>query len=350
MSEEAKADITNSLGYERDLFCSRVETAMKLAKVDYETLSKRFLELGYSINASNLRTYITQRNPSLKLLIFLSKSLNVSMDYLIGNESGHSIYLNENFDHEFDSARYKQYPGTYSVYFYPTRTNEVEELIEAKLTIKNNNGYLSTLEIPVEDGKPKTFNGHLILSKKTCTAFLNMIGSNGEIIQFIFNDPNTNQNKIRFCVSSLVSVSSGDAKRMPTLSRAIISEQRITDTGHKFLNANLLLNSKYINIHEDVLMTTLQTFLEKEKVEDIEGICKRLGYAFKPKTYYSILEQYFLNTFREENKLSDSQIEHLIAELRNRSMSNVNIKTPRTLDSRLYLLMKEENMFVVSKE
>lgn len=336
--------------YDKDLFCERVESVMHLEKVDYDALAQKFCEAGYPISASNLRVYINQRNLSLKVLYFLSKTLNISMDYLIGNEVGNYLTLNEGFDYEIYGSRYAQYPGKYYVYFLPTRTNEPEKLIEATLTISDKQSFFSSLEIPVTDGDSKIFNGHLVLSKKTYTAFLNMVGSNGEMIQFTFNDPNTNQNKLRFCVSALISVSSGDAKRMPTLSRAIISEKRLTDAGHKYLDANLRLNSKYINIHADELQTILSEFLERENIEEATEICQRLKYAFKAKTYYSIEEQYFLNTFRAENSLTNLQTESLIADLRNHSMSDINCKTPRSIDARLYIMLKEECMFENTEE
>ena len=350
MSESEEKNSSASLGYDRDLFINRVEEAMHLAKMDFDLLAFKFRELGYSITSSNLRTYITQRNLSLKVLIYLSKALNVSMDYLVGNETGFSSYLNENYDREIYGSRYAQYPGDYYVYFYPTRTNEPEELIIAKLHISEENGLLSTFQIPVSDGLPKTYSGHLILSQKTNTAFLSMIGALGEIIQFTFNDPNTNQNKLRFCVAALVSVSSGDAKRMPTLSRAIITESSVTSEGLQFIAANLRLNSKYIDIKSDDLKILLNQFLQQEGIDDAEEVCQRLRNAFKAKQYLSIEEQYFLNTFKNENNLSNLQAERLIALLRNHSISSINNKTPRSIDARLYLLMKEEGMFITNKD
>jgi hypothetical protein len=85
--------------------------------------------------------------------------------------------------------------------------------------------------------------------------------------------------------------------------------------------------------------------LKKEEIKNSDEICKRLSFAFKAKTYYSIEEQYFLNTFRAENDLSDLQTESLIADLRNNSMSGINCKNPRSLDARLYIMLKKEGMF-----
>ena len=345
---EDKNDIT-SLGYDKKTFIARVEEAMHYTKVDYDSLACKFKDLGYSVTSANLRTYITQRNLSLKVLIFLSRALNVSMDYLVGNEVTFSSYLNENFDREIYGTRYAQYPGNYWVYFFPTRTNEPEELIRAKLTISEES-LRCTLQIPISKGASKTYVGHLILSQKTNTAFLSMIGTHGEIIQFTFNDPNTNQDKLRFCVAALVSISSGDAKRMPTLSRAIITEKAVTTDGLCFLEANLRLNSKYIDIRLTELQSTLHEFLRQEEIEDADDICQRLQYAFKAKQYISIEEQYLLNTFKNENYLTDLQIEKLIALLRNHSMSNVNIKTPRSIDARMYLLLRDEGLFAEETE
>lgn len=348
MTNIESEDKLKTLDYDREIFIKRVEESMLAAKLDFDALAKKFAEEGYAITSSNLKLYITKRNPSIKLLIYLSKTLHTSIDYLIGNEIGNSIPLNQSFDREIYSSRYAQYPGKYIVYFFPTRTNEPEELIEAKLEISSDNSFRSILRVPVPEGADKEYDGHLVLSKKTNTAFLSMIGTNGEMIQFTFNDPHTNQNKLRFCISGLISVSSGDAKRMPTLSRAVICESELSSEGIKYVKANLRLNSKYINIHEEKLLSTLTSFLHHAGIEDINDICSRLQYAFKARTYYSLEEQYLLNTFRLENGFSDSQIESLIAELRNNSMSSINVKIPRSLDARLYLLLTEKKMFMPS--
>ena len=340
------ADFTDNVGYDKELFIRRVNDAMHLARMDYDALAKQFSKLGYSITGPNLRMYINQRNVSLKVLIYLSKSLNVPMDHLVGNDVAGISYLNDNFDRDINSARYAQYPGKYVVYFYPTRTNEPENLIEASLDISDKNGFFSTLKIPVPNRASKIYTGHLVLSKKTNTAFLSMIGEHGEIIEFIFNDPNTIQDKIRFCVAALISVSSGDLKRMPTLSRAIICENAVNDEGRRFLTANLRLNSKYINIECNKLQTVLNRFLQKEEIVDATEVVERLQNAFKVRHFFSIEEQYFLNTFKNENALSDVQAEQLIVELRNHSMSDINIKVPRSIDSRLYLLMNRAKMFI----
>ncbi len=317
---------------------------MRLAKLNYTLLAQRISELGYSITGPNLRTYVTQRNLSLKVLIYISKALNISMDYLVGNESGNLVQLNDSFDMEFRESRYSQYPGTYTVYFFPTRTNEAEDLIEATLEIKPDS-FFSVFIIPVSNAQPKIYQGHLVLSKKTDTGFLSMVGTNGEQIQFTFNEPHTNQDRFRFCVSALISVSSGDAKRMPTLSRAIISERKVTESGKEFLTANLRLNSKYLHIEATKLQQVLVRYLNSINVQGVDEICRRIQYAFKEKIFYDIEESYFLNTFRADNGLSNSQAEYLLKELRNASTGNVNVKVPKNLDSRLYLFLKSEGMF-----
>lgn len=344
------AEQNNELCYDKEKFIDRVVLSMHVANLDWEELANKFCEEGYQITQANLKTYVTQRNLSLKVLVYLSKVLGVSMDYLIGNDSNTSMAITEGFDYEFGGQRYSQYAGNFYVYFYPTRTNEPDELIVAKLNISPDQNYFSILEIPVHDASPKIFKGKLLLSKKTDTAFLSMKCSNGEMIQFTFNDPNTFQNKIRFCICALISVSSGDSKRMPTLSRAVITEKQLKKEGETFLVANLRLNSKYINIQKEKLEHSLKQFCESEQIDDVEGICNRMMTAFMPRTIYFLEEQYLLNTFRSENELSNFQVERLIAILRNASVSNINCKIPRSIDVRLYLLLKESNLFVDNSE
>ena len=331
--------------YSRKIFRERLELVMAQTNIGWDLLADMVTKAGYRITASNLKLYVNQRNISLRLLIIISKVLHISMDYLIGNDADVPAVIYNGFDYHYESQRYMQYAGNYYVYFFPTRTNEPEEIIEATLVIEEKKSFYATFSIPVLDAKPKVYNGHLILSAKTDTAFLNMYGTNGELIEFIFNDPKTNQNKIRFCISALVSVSSGDAKRMPTIWRAVITEKALTNDGKRIVEAHLRLNSKYIDIQEKRLHTILSGFLDHENISDADNVCARLIAAFKPKTIYSIEEQYMLNTFRIENDLSNLQVERLISELRRASLSSINCKIPRSLDARLYLLMRDADMF-----
>ncbi len=338
------------LCYDKELFCNRVQLSMHRAKLDWEQVSVKFGQAGYPITAQNLRTYVTQRNLSLKVLIHLSQALGVSMDYLIGNDSNSPMMFFEGFDYEFSGQRYNQYDGVFSVYFYPTRTNEPEKIIIASLQIDAKKNYMAVLEIPLDDAPSKVFTGNLLLSRKTDTAFLNMKGVNGEMLQLTFNDPNTFQNKMRFCIAGLLSVSSGDAKRMPTLSRAVICDKPLKPEAMDFIAANLKLNSKYIPIQKDKLELVMRSFCKKENIENCDDICNRVMTAFKPRTQFYLEEQYFLNTFRNENNLSDIEVERLIVALRMASECNINSKIPRSIDARLYLLLKQENLFIEVKE
>ena len=331
--------------YDRALFCERVADAKVRSGLDWDEIAQAITDAGYPISKANLKTYIFQRTASLKLVIYLSRILHVSIDYLLGNEEN-SITPEDGFDYNYSGHRYQQYDGDFYMYFHPTRTNEPEKPIEAKLHIDVAKGGRAMLEVPVDDGKPKIYAGHLLLSSSTNTGFLQLRCNNGESIEYIFNDPNTFQNKLHLCVGALISVSSGDSKRMPTLSRAVITDSRLTDEGLRYVKANLRLNSKYIDVSREDLERILQTFFEENAMDNFKRVYQRISNAFCERTYYSIEEQYFLNTFKTENKLNDKQTETLIADLRNNSLSSINCKIPRAIDVRLYLLLRDGKMFI----
>lgn len=331
--------------YDRALFCTRVTDAKVRSGMDWDEIAQAITQAGYPVTKANLKTYIFQRMASLKLVIYLSKILHVSIDYLLGNEEN-SITPEDGFDYNYSGHRYRQYDGDFYMYFFPTRTNEPEDPIEAKLHIAVAKGGRATLEVPVDNGDPKIYEGHLLLSSSTDTGFLRLHCNNGESIEQIFNDPNTYQSRLHLCVGALVSVSSGDSKRLPTLSRAVITDLRLSDEGLKYVKANLRLNSKYINVTQEDLERILHNFFEDNRIGNFERVFQRITNAFCERTYYSIEEQYFLNTFKVENKLNDKQAETLIAELRNNSLSGINSKIPRFIDVRLYHLLRDGKMFI----
>ena len=335
---------TSSLCYDRSLFCERIEHSMKVSKLDWDDVVDRFSEAGYEISKANLKTYIYQRNASLKLVLHLSKALNASIDYLIGNDVTPSNLL-DGFDKEYGGNRYKQYDGKFFLYYYPTRANSPEELIIAELTIHGSNGYSVELSIPVEDGAAKFYQGNLILSKKTHNGFITLYGENGEFVSLAFNDPNTFQYKYKFGIAALLSISSADVKRAPTMSRAIISAKRLTGKTVEIAKAHLRLNSKYVNISQQNLEATIDAFFKDEGLPDVEDVKTRILAAFKPRVYSSIEESYFLNTFKNENNLTDIQAEELVARMREASLEAINNKIPRNLESRLYIALKNAGMF-----
>ena len=345
MLEQSKE--TNPLCYDRDLFCERVEHSMAIAGISWDQLVERFSEAGYEISIANLKTYIYQRNASLKLVLCLSKALNASIDYLLGNVITASPIMN-GFDKDFSGSRYKQFNSSYYVYYYPTRTNTPEELIVATLKIKGSDGYSVEFTIPInEDGAAKTkkYQGHLILSKKTHNGFITLYGENGELVSLAFNDPNTFQYKYTFGIAALLSISSGDGKRSPTLSRAVISSKRLTEKMVEIAKANLRLNSKYITITQANMDATIDAFFAEEGLPEVEDVKARLKAAFKPRVYSSIEESYFLNTFKLENNLTDIQAETLVAKMREASVEAINNKVPRNLESRLFMTFKDSGMF-----
>lgn len=75
----------------------------------------------------------------------------------------------------------------------------------------------------------------------------------GEIAHLAFCDPiiNTSVVNVEIILGAMLTISSGDNKRVPVMSRFILSRNKIEPEKYNILKANLLLNSKFIPISTD---------------------------------------------------------------------------------------------------
>lgn len=331
---------------DNDTIRKNIKNAMSKRNVNYEQLSSMFVDAGYKITKSNLRTYIEHRNISLTLIYFLSKTLQISTDYLLGLTNYDNTTM-EGFETNLNSPKYKKYCSEYYFYYYATRTNTDEKLEIAKISIDNN--YNATLTIPVGYDK-KIFVGKLLISTITASTFITLYGENGEIVSLILNDPMVNNSTFEFAVVSMLSISCGDLKRLPTYCRAIISKNKIKDDGLIHIKSNLRLNSKYVKIGIDDFKKSLFSFFEEHEIAEKEEVYNRLINAFLPYQYVQLEENYILNTLSKQLKLSDFQAETLLSQLRMDSLSDINHKLYRKLDSRIYLTLSQNNLFEKTPE
>lgn len=318
-----------------------IRAVMSLRNIDYDKLTELFNEAGYPITKSNLKIYIEQRNISMNVLFYLSKTLNVSTDYLLGIKHN-SATLMPGFETELYSNKFKKYVGKYKMYFFATRTNTDEKMEFADLVIDESYTVKLSLEVSKEN---KTFEGKLILSAVTSSAFITLYGDNGEVVTLVFNDPSIYIDNFEFAIAGMLSISSGDLKKLPTFCRAVISRKPIAEDGLMFIRSNLLMNSKYVNISADNLKKCLNEFFQSEKLSDADETYNRLTSAFVPEYYVQLEESYLLNTLSKQLKLSDYQAEKLIAILRLHSASDYNEKVNHNLDSRIYLALEQNNLF-----
>ena len=75
-----------------------------------------------------------------------------------------------------------------------------------------------------------------------------------------------------------------------------------------------------------------------------DRIADRLKKAFYSKRYYAIEDSFIVNTLRKDENLSLHQADELIAELRNNSLSNINFKINKSLDSTVYRCTNPKNI------
>lgn len=316
-------------------FSNRILRSMESKGLTIDNLyTKMKDEIGYNITRNNLSIYM-QRAPSVYFLIALSKSLGVSTDYLLGLEDAE--YYSSGLDYCYDDKKYTKYIGEYFFYFYPTVSNSPKKINVAKLIIEKKSSYIVRLIVETDEKDKKEYVGRLILSGTYNIGYISLRGVNlGEIVFLSFCDPIINGNivKVETVLGSMLSISSGDFKRVPVMSRFFISRKSIFPDEENIVKSNLLLNSKYINIScNNLSEAILDVGLSKETSEKI---LDRLTSAFCEKRYFQIEESFILNTLKNDLNLSTKQSEDIISALRIKSINIANIKINKSLDSRIF--------------
>lgn len=322
-------------------FKNRILNVMECKGFTIDDIYNKMTEdIGYNITKNNLNIYL-QRVPSVYFLIALSKALGVSTDYLLGLEDIN--YYSSGFDYHYDDKKYTKYIGEYYFYFYPTVSNTPEKINVAKLTIDKNNLYESKLVIETDEGDKKAYVGKLILSNTYNIGYITLKGINlGEMVFLSFCDPIINSDvvKTETVLGSMLSISSGDFKRVPVMSRFFISRKSISKIDENIIKSNLLLNTKYINIGIESLSKSLNDLgLEKRMAEEI---LNRLTAAFCEKKYYRIEESFILNTLKNDYHLSTKQAENIISVFRINSINSANIKINKSSDARIFSYLNKK--------
>lgn len=319
-----------------ELFNKRALSALKARNLTLDTLYHKLNEeIGYTITKNNLNIYL-RRPPNTNFLIALCKALSVSSDYLLGITE--ADIFNSQFDLNYDSRKYKKYEhNNYTLYFFETASNNSTELKEATLSIRHNVFYQATLCIKTDEEHSKNYFGEFLLSNTYDIGYITLKGIGiGEIVHLSFYDPIINSNALdtELFTGAMVSVSAGDIKRAPVLSKFIISRKELDKSKIDAIKANLLLNTKYIEIETEKLYTSLNSCLiNSDKRSQIEN---RLKSAFKEHTYFKLEESYLLNTLSKDFDLTKEETNDLLHALRLNSNAKSNYKINKKTDSRLY--------------
>lgn len=322
----------------QETFSQRVKEVMRYKRINidslYEIISNK---IGYEITKNNLSVYL-QRVPNVNFLIALSKALNISTDYLLGLDTGE--LLSEGIDYDFESDRYKKYEGEFFFYFFPTVNSSPMKIISAKLEIEHTIDYNVTLTINTKDSGIKSYVGKLVLSNTYSIGYISLKSKNfGEMVYLSFCDPefNNKDRSVEVFLAAMLSISSGGLKRVPVMSRCLISREEILNKYEDIVKSNLYLNTKYINITPDSIEKTINDMFDDKKLRiDIE---KKLKDAFSEKTYYPIEESYILNTLKNDLELDDAQAVELLTNMRLFSIKSANSKIDDSLDTRIYTCM-----------
>ena len=338
MKEENRKFITS------DGFYERVKLVMDYKNISIDSLHEIINnEIGYEISKNNLNIYL-QRVPNTNFLIALSKALSISSDYLLGISD--EDLFGTGFNYDYESQKYKKYLNNdYSLYFYPTVSNSPQNHIsgkqrvtKAKLSVFHDVSYKAKLTIITDENEKKEYVGNFLLSDSYDVGYIYLHGTKlGEMVFMSFCDPNINGNvvKVEALVGLMISVSSGDFKRVPVMSRFVLSKVSVATEKFDAVLSNLILNTKYINLSDDSLSDALHNLNLSDDLE--KELLSRLRSAFPPKTYRRIEEGYLLNTIKNDFNLPFDEIYKLINNLRLNSLDCVsNNKANKSVDTHLF--------------
>lgn len=322
-----------------ETFNKRVFEVMKYKGITIDNLFEIINnEIGYEITKNNLNIYL-QRIPNAHFLIALSKALKISTDYLLGlTENG--LYKS-GFDYNFHEDKYKKYQGCYYFYYYPTVSHLPQKINKAELSIDEN--YKVQLIITTDEKDKKIYIGDFILSDKYDIGYISLVGHNiGEKVFLSFCDPVINGTvvKVELILGAMLSVSSGALRRVPVMSRFVLSRNEISKDKIDAIEANLMLNTKYINISPSSMRKSVSKVITDEDLQ--KKIINRLECAFEKKECYILEESYILNTLKNDMNLSFEQANKLLNMIRIESMYIANNKLNQSLDSRLYEYTKKK--------
>lgn len=322
-----------------DTFYTRVIETMNYKGVSIDDLYKIINdEIGYEISKNNLNIYL-QRIPNVHFLIALSKSLKISTDYLLGLTD---VDLSTSgFDYKFHEKKYEKYQGHYYFYYYPTVSHAPNKINVAELEVDDE--LKVVLKIRTDEKDEKLYTGDFILSNKYNVGYMTLVGHNlGEKVYLSFCDPVINGSivKVELILGAMISVSSGTLRRVPIMSRFILSRNEISKDKMDGVEANLMFNSKYINI----LPTSLEKAISKVIDDNNQQtkIINRLEGAFEKKELYILEESYILNTLKNDIGLTFEQANTLLNAIRLESICMANNKLNQSIDSRLYEYVKKE--------
>lgn len=346
-----------------DEFGRRVLIVMKNKNITLDELHEKInSKLGYTITKNNLSIYL-KRVPNVHFLFVLSKALQVSSDCLIGLSDA-ELSTADGLIYDYASKRYEKYRGEYLLYFCPTVSSRANRYHTASISFEGNADNSVRMNVTTDEGHPKIYYGKLILSNNYQTGYISLCDENiGEVVYLTFCDPSFNNpnTHVEFLIGLMLSVSGGDLKRAPVASRFILSKDMVPKEKHgDTLLANLMLNTKYINIEKSALKEAIDGLINNSQSEvscdtnkvRINGInlnpnkgaeiLGRLEQAFSKQEFFRIEEAYILNTIKHDCKLTDLETTKLINALRLNSYCVTNNKLNRSLDSRIYLTVKDD--------
>ena len=339
----------NKKFFSDEIFYERITTAMELRGLTIDGLFKIICkDVGYEITKNNLNLYL-HRIPNVNFLIALSRALGVSTDYLLGSKENKIKDNKSAFDFKYETQRYNKYKtetGSYYFYFYPTVNSFSEKINQGFLSIEQDNeskSYSAKLIITTDENAQKEYSGDLVLSSKYNVGYMTLAEpSIGEIAHLAFCDPiiNTNVVNVEIILGAMLTISSGDNKRVPVMSRFILSRNKIAPEKYNILKANLLLNSKFIPISTDEIESAVGSLALHETTK--EELIRQLKAAFKPKEICILEESYILNTLSKEIKLQLTEINDLLNILRLNSIESANNKLNVSAETRLYNAIKNQ--------
>lgn len=299
-------------------------------------------------------------------------------EYKKNDSEAHKIYLNiEKLGHKIATTAKEEFPEfyfdfenndtiefspknrffrgyfqNYYCYYFPTSSKEssVGKILYGRLELSDAGNYCkATLKIDTSGKYPakesdfrcdKEYVGYTVISSSVRNVYCILFGNDpGDFCFIAFRYMFLNKQDLYCRIAEVLSSSSGNEARRPTVLRMFISNTHIKEEHMPFIESSIHLNYSKIAITPKALKK-LSTISDKYKnVVDslIENNKKDLLYVFD--------EKKDLNATAEKYSFSDEEVLEFVSRLRNLSYSYQYNKVSDSSDDNIYNLLSAKGYF-----
>lgn len=260
---------------------------------------------------------------------------------------------NDTIVHSPKNRFFKGYFQEYYCYYFPTssKENSAGKILYGRLELSDAGNYCkATLKIDISGTYPekesdfncdKEYIGYTVISSSVRNVYCILFGNDpGDFCFISFRYMFLNRKNLYCRIAEVLSSSSGNEPRRPTVLRMFISSTHIKEEHMPLITSAIRLNYSKVTISQKSLDKLSQFSNEyKHIVDDLTGTYKQEN------TLYMFDEKKDLKAKAEEYLSSTEEVLEFIARLRNLSSSYQYNKVSDSADDNIYDLLSQKGYY-----